>query len=110
MDSASPANFYRCSREGINLAVRLTPKSSRDEISGIESYDGNAVIKARVRAIPDKGRANAALVKLIAKWLGVPGSTVSLAGGGKSRLKSIAVHGDQQKILNLLEDRLAELE
>ncbi len=99
----------RRSRGGIILAVRLTPKSSRDEVAGVEPYDGSSVLKARVRAIPDKGKANMALKKLIAKWLRVPGSTVSLAGGGKSRLKSIAVHGDQQELMRLLQARLAEL-
>ncbi len=100
----------RRSQGGIALAVRLTPKSSRDEIAGIEPYDGKSVIKARVRAIPDKGKANAALVKLIAKWLGVPRSKVSLASGGKSRLKSIEVHGDTDELIGLLDDRLAELD
>jgi uncharacterized protein (TIGR00251 family) len=99
----------RRSRGGIVLAVRLTPKSSKDEVSGVESYDGNAVLKARVRAVPDKGKANAAVIKLIAKWLGVPRSMVGLASGGKSRLKSIAVSGDTQELLELIEDRLAEL-
>lgn len=90
------------------MAVRLTPKSSKDEISGIEPYDGKSVLKARVRAIPDKGQANAALVKLIAKWLGVPRSTVSLASGGKSRLKSIEVRGNEDELIGLLEGCLAE--
>jgi uncharacterized protein len=52
------------------LAVRLTPKSSRDEIAGIEDHGGECVLKARVRAIPEAGRANAALEALIARWLG----------------------------------------
>jgi hypothetical protein len=100
----------RRSQGGIALAVRLTPKSSKDEISGIEPYDGKSVLKARVRAIPDKGQANAALEKLIAKWLRVPLSTVSLASGGKSRLKSIEVRGDADELIGLLDDRLAELD
>ena len=56
------------------LAVRLNPKSSRDEIAGIEDHGGACVLKARVRAIPEAGRANAALERLIARWLGVPPS------------------------------------
>jgi len=98
----------RRSRGGISLTVRLMPKSAKDEVSGIEPYDGTSVLKARVRAIPDKGQANAALVKLIAKWLGVPRSTVSLASGGKSRLKSIEVRGDADELIGLLEGCLAE--
>lgn len=97
----------RRSRDGIILAVRLTPKSARDEVAGVEPHDGNAVLKARVRALPDKGKANAALEKLIAKWLRVPVSTVILSRGGKSRLKSIAVHGDPEQLAGLVEARLA---
>ena len=100
----------RRSKGGIALAVRLTPKSSRDEVSGIEPYDGKSVLKARVRAIPGKGKANAALEKLIANWLGVPRSKVGLASGGKSRLKSIEVHGDTDELIALLEEKLAELD
>ncbi len=99
----------RRSEGGVVLAVRLTPQSSSDEISGVDTLDGKAVIKARVRALADKGKANVALEKLIAKWLGVPASLVDLASGGKSRLKSVAVQGDVNELVNLVEIRLAEL-
>ncbi|MGD9502903.1 MAG: DUF167 family protein, partial [Methyloceanibacter sp.] len=51
------------------LKVRLTPKSSRDAIEGLAEFGGETVLKARVRAVPEAGRANAALEKLIADWL-----------------------------------------
>jgi len=92
---------------GITLKVRLTPKSSRDEISGVEDFGGDSVLKVRVRAVPDKGKANAALVKLVAKWLRVPVSSVNLVSGGKSRLKSVAVAGDADALMSILRDRLA---
>ncbi len=101
--------LFRRTGDGIFLAVRLTPKSSRDEISGIETRAGKIVLKVRVRALPDKGKANMALIKLISKWLGQPASLVSLASGGKSRLKSVAVRGDAEMLVSLVEIRLAEL-
>ena len=52
--------------------MRLTPKGGRDAIDGIEQLaDGRAVLKVRVRAAASEGEANAALVKLVAKALGV---------------------------------------
>ena len=106
----TPADqVYRCVKGGLVLNVRLTPKSSKDEIIGFETYNGNCVLKARVKAIPDRGQANAALEMLISKWLSVPGSTVTLASGGKSRLKSLAVTGDTDELICLLEERLAKL-
>jgi uncharacterized protein len=99
----------RKNRDGVILAVRLTPRSSRDEIAGIEDRGGECVLKARVRAIPEAGRANAALETLIARWLGVPPSTVSVAHGGKSRLKQVAVAGDADALSRLIAERVGEL-
>jgi len=94
---------------GILLPVRLTPKSSRDEIGGIEAFGGEAVLKARVRALPEAGRANEALAKLIAHWLKLPPSSVSVAQGGKSRMKHVMVEGDAATLAPLIEARLADL-
>ena len=97
----------RRSPEGITVTVRLTPKSSCDEVTGAGIYNAMGVLKAKVRALPDKGKANVALEKLIAKWLRVPTSRVRLASGSKSRLKSIRVQGDSSDLMNLVEARLA---
>jgi uncharacterized protein len=91
------------------LPVRLTPKSSRDEITGIEAFGGTMVLKARVRALPEDGRANAALARLIAQWLKLPPSSVSVAQGGKSRMKQVLVEGDAEALVPLIEARLAAL-
>jgi len=91
------------------LPVRLTPKSARDEIVGVEVFGGEAVLKARVRAVPEDGRANAGLEKLIAKWVGVPPSSVAVVQGGKSRLKQVAVDGDPSALSALIAERLAAL-
>ena len=68
--------------------MRLTPKSARDEIIGVENFGGEAVLKARVQALPEDGRANLALERLVARWLKVPPSFVSVAQGGKSRAEA----------------------
>ena len=94
---------------GVLLPVRLTPKSARDEIVGVEAFGGEAVLKARVRAVPEDGRANAGLEKLIAKWVGVPPSSVAVVQGGKSRLKQIAIDGDPSALSGLIAERLAAL-
>jgi uncharacterized protein len=96
-------------KTGITLKVRLTPKSSRDEIVGLEDFAGETVLKARVRAIPEAGRANAALVKLIADWLKLPPSSVAVVQGGKSRVKHVAVEGDASALARLIETRLTAL-
>ncbi|THF57508.1 DUF167 family protein [Ollibium composti] len=81
--------------DGIDVFVRLTPKSSTDALEGAaEAADGSTHLKVRVRAVPEKGAANAALEKLLAKALGVPLSTVKVVTGGTSRLKTVRITGD----------------
>lgn len=76
------------------LLVRLTPAGGADRIDGVGQDDaGRVFLKARVRAAPENGEANAALEALIAKALGVPKSAVSVARGGKARLKTLAIDG-----------------
>lgn len=76
------------------LRLRVTPNSSRDTIEGVETRaDGLAHLKVRVRAVPDKGAANAAVLKLLAKSLGVPKSALELVSGQTSRVKAVRVKG-----------------
>jgi uncharacterized protein len=69
--------------------------SSRDGIDGIvQLADGGSVLQVRVRAVPENGKANEALVRLLAKRLGVPPSRVQIEAGAGSRLKTVDIHGD----------------
>lgn len=90
--------------KGCRILVRLTPKSSRDAVEGIESLaDGRAFLKVRVRALPEGGKANAALVKLLAKVLKLPASSIEIGAGATSRLKTINIGAPAAEI----EGRLA---
>ena len=83
--------------DGLVLSVRLTPKSSRDEITGFETLaDGCTVLKARVRAVPQDGEANAALVRLLAKALHMSASAVRIEAGASGRLKTLHLKGDAE--------------
>ncbi|MDI1327925.1 MAG: DUF167 family protein [Brevundimonas sp.] len=76
------------------IAVRLTPGASADRIDGWDvDAEGRTVLKVRVRARPVEGEANEALVKLLAKALGVPKSVVAIQRGGQSRTKMVGVDG-----------------
>lgn len=80
----------RTSRDGILIAIRLTPRAARDAIDGVKQ----GALHARVRAVPEEGRANTALVELVADEIGVPKSTVSVTAGKTSRLKTVLIAGD----------------
>ena len=95
--------------DGVVLHVRLTPKSSAARIAGVEDHGGKPVLKAYVTTPPEDGKANAALLALVAGWLGVPKSAVALASGQKSRLKSVAVSGEPDKLSEKISMLLANL-
>ena len=100
---------WTATSSGLSIAIRLTPKGGRDALDGIETLaDGRSVLKARVRAAPTEGEANAALVLLIAKALDVPRRTVTLAAGETSRIKRIEIEGDGATLAARLEHLLAE--
>jgi hypothetical protein len=96
--------------DGIVIHVRLTPKSSSAHVAGAELHGGKRVLKAYVTSPPEDGKANAALVAVIAAWMSVPKSTVAIASGEKSRLKSITVSGNSDELLKKLGILLAHRE
>lgn len=92
---------------GIRIRVRLTPGASRDAIEGLEQTADGPVLKTRVRAVPEAGAANAAAARVIADWLGVTRSTVTLASGAKSRIKTFVVEGAGPLLAAVAARRLA---
>jgi uncharacterized protein len=89
---------------GATLTIRLTPKGGRDAIDGVEVLaDGRAVLRVRVRAVPAEGEANAALIRLIAKTMGVPPRDVVLVAGVTGRLKRLVILGDGPTLIAALE-------
>jgi uncharacterized protein (TIGR00251 family) len=90
--------------DGVTVTVRLTPKSGRDAIDGVETLsDGLTVLKVRVRALPMDGEANAALCRVLAKAVGVPPSRVGIISGTTSRVKRVKIVGDAAGLSAALE-------
>jgi uncharacterized protein YggU (UPF0235/DUF167 family) len=97
-------------RDGLTLHVRVTPRGGRDAIDGLERLaDGRAVLKLRVRAAPDKGAANAAVLALIADRLGLAKAAVSLAHGATGRNKSVSLRGDPAELAARLQEIMAAM-
>ena len=68
--------------EGAETAVRVTPKASRDRILVEDD-----TIRVYVTTVPEDGKANKAVVKLLSKALGVPKTRLDLIRGATSRDK-----------------------
>jgi len=80
-----------CSSDGddVLIAVKVVPGASRTEIVG--EWDGR--LKIAVAAPPEKGKANQAIAKLLAEWLGVRRRNVTVIRGQASPLKTIRIEG-----------------
>ncbi len=87
-------DWLRADGDACLIHVRLTPKSDRDALENAETRaDGRQHLKARVRAVPEKGKANAALEALVAKACGVPRSDVRIVSGDTAREKTVRIEG-----------------
>ena len=91
------------------LRVRLTPRAGSDGIDGIKEARDGAYLRARVRAVPEDGKANTALIELLAQVIGLPKSSLSVASGAASRLKTVHIAGDTTALARRLALWLKEL-
>lgn len=92
------------------LAIRLTPKAARDAVTGLVETPDGPRLAVFVRAVPDRGAANAAAEACVACWLDLPKSSVRLASGGKSRYKALTISGEPTGLMALVASKLRDLQ
>ena len=73
--------------DALSFRVRVSPAASRDRVVGIHA----GALKVSVRAPAERGRANSAVIELLAGLLGVPAGCIVLVAGGKSKDKRVRV-------------------
>ena len=99
---------YRCFSDHVLLAIRLTPNGGRDILESVEvTADGNAHLRARVSAVPEKGKANKALIALLGKSLKCPKSAITLASGDTARQKILRIDGDPEDLAKRLDSLMS---
>lgn len=74
---------------GVTLTVRVTPRSSRNQVDGVV---GEA-LKVRLNAPPVEGKANEALVEFLSDTLGIPRRAIQLEAGAQARIKRVRISG-----------------
>lgn len=90
---------------GALVALRLTPKSSANAIRGIaRDADGAIHLKVTVTTVPEDGKANAALLKLLAKTWKLPKTSLTVASGATSRRKVVQIAGDPAALCAMLNE------
>lgn len=91
-------------KEGLLLAVRVTPRGGRHAIEGVRTdAAGRERLAIRVSAAASDGAANAAACALVAKALSVAKGAVTVHAGAASREKRLMVCGDPERLAALLE-------
>jgi uncharacterized protein len=90
--------------------VRVSPKSAREGIDGVVETAQGPALTVRVRAVAEKGEANRAVEVVVARWLGVPNSSVAVTAGGKSRFKTVLVTGQPDRLAALVELYVSKLQ
>lgn len=91
----------------MNLRLHVTPKASRQRIEGLQPQaDGSRALKVSVTAAPEGGKANAAVVKLLAKDWRLPKSAFSIRAGASGRHKLLFIEGDAGELARHIKERV----
>jgi len=95
---------------GVKVRVRLTPKASNNRIGGmVADADGGVALKAGVTAPPEGGKANKALIGMLAKSWRVAKTSISVKSGLTNRQKTLLVEGDTEMLFKKLKDWMESL-
>tara|TARA_B100000315_G_C14291178_1_gene457440 strand:+ start:237 stop:575 length:339 start_codon:yes stop_codon:yes gene_type:complete len=92
---------------GLKVALRLTPGARHTRIFGVATDEkGNSVIRASVTAPPESGKANVALIALLAKGWRLPKTSFSIISGTGTRHKTVLIAGNGESLVQWLEERI----
>lgn len=84
---------------GVRLRLKVTPKAKHAGIGGWQAdADGGQVLKVAVSAAPEDGKANAAVIALLAKELGVAKTAISVVAGATDRRKLVEIRGSTTEL------------
>lgn len=90
---------------GLSVRVRLTPKAAGNAIGGtVADGQGIPALKAAVTAPPEGGKANKALIGMLAKSWRLPKTSISVKSGAAHRQKTLLVEGDTEMLMKKLKN------
>jgi uncharacterized protein len=97
-------------RDGLRVVVRLLPRAKADRLLAVaEAAEGGRVLRASVTAPPEGGRANEALLQLLARAWHLPRRDLSIVAGAGSRNKAVRVAGNPQQLIDKIAPEIANL-
>jgi hypothetical protein len=96
-------SFYSVAGDGLRLRLKVKPQARRNAIDGVvPDIDGEA-LSVSVTAAPEDGKANAAVLALLAKTWGLPGSSFAVVQGATARRKLVRLTGDASTLAATIE-------
>ena len=105
-----PDDPFTLTRDGLRVAIHLSPRARFDRLLGIAAAaDGGRTLRASVTAPPRDGRANEALLQLLARAWHLPRRDLSIVAGVTSRSKTVRVAGDPRQLIARLSGEIASL-
>ena len=105
-----PDHPLTATSDGLRVAIRVTPRAKFDRLLSIAATaDGGRMLKAAVTAPARDGRANEALLQLLARAWGLPRRNLSIVAGAASRNKTVRVAGDPSQLIAKLSVEIAGL-
>lgn len=91
--------------DGLRVRIRLTPGASANRIAGlVGEADGGVALKVQVTAVAEAGKANDALISLLARRWGVAKRDLTITAGLTDRRKTVHVAGDPALLSARLEE------
>jgi uncharacterized protein (TIGR00251 family) len=87
----------------IRLPIRLTPKASRNAIGEwVEDSAGQRYLKVNVTTVPEKGKANKALIALLAREWRLPKNVITIIKGETDRNKIVLIQNIDEKTAQII--------
>lgn len=111
IDASPFAAPFAATTGGIAVRVRLQPRAGRNRIEGMATdAEGRPHLKVAVTAPPEGGKANAALIQLLAKAWRMPKSALAITSGAGSRSKTVTIMGDPGDLALRLEEWMGDIQ
>jgi hypothetical protein len=99
-DRKSISTPFSATPSGVRVRVRVAPRAAGNRIDGIlDDGEGGAFLKVAVTAPPEGGKANSALIKLLAKEWHLAKSSVAVTAGASVRRKTVSIEGNAPQLM-----------
>lgn len=99
---------FRACPDGVRVRLKVAPKAKRNQIGGLlDEPDGGKALKVAVTVAPEDGKANAAVIALLAAEWSVAKSAISVVSGATDRRKLVEIRGPSRELLAKLQAWLA---